>query len=109
MLREYLILLPVKRDSNGKEHADIVWQWFENCLLNRCGGFTRCGNVSGTWKDDDGNRVDDVSRSYTVAASRENADESYLRRLCQLACVQFDQQCIYLRLPSGDVELVSVD
>ena len=56
------------------------------------------------WKSTlSGNVSHDVSKRYFVALSKQRVNE--LRKLLQLACIEFEQQCIYLSV-AGVVEFI---
>lgn len=92
-MREYKILIPICRDSDGRPVDSAVWNWLENRLCEQFGGFTRGPHVDGAWKDANGEIIRDRSRVYYVAG-----DGPYRRvwRLCEEIAARFDQQCVYV-------------
>lgn len=107
-LLECRFLIPVRRDTNlsdGAERDSAAWQWLRRELFALFEGATRdTGLHEGFYKDPDTEtQVTDKSFRYTVAVAKERADE--LRQLLSLACLVFQQKCIYLSV-AGHVEFV---
>jgi hypothetical protein len=106
-LLECAFLIPIHGDrslSDGKKHPRRAWVWLENSL-EVFGGATRdTAFQEGWYRDrDTGERVEDLSRRYTVAVPRQGL--APLRTLLRVACGVFRQKCIYLSV-AGQVEFV---
>lgn len=100
--------IPIRRDkllSDGELQSTKAWRWLDNELFARFGARTRYPNLChGFYPDPDtGERVDDLSRKFSVALADEKLDE--LRELLRLACAVFHQKCIYLSV-AGRAELI---
>jgi hypothetical protein len=105
---ECSFLIPIFRDgelSDGKVHKPWLWDWIEDELHVRFGGFTVApGRFRGSYTDPDTEeRVSDESVRFTVAVTESRVDE--LRNLLSGACVIFQQKCIYLSI-AGQVEFI---
>ncbi len=105
---ECAILIPTLRDSeisDGEPHGVAAWQWLEERILERFGGFTIApGEYPGIWKSAlTSSRVSDRSKKYYVAIAMTKVDE--LRAIVREACVVFQQQCLYLSV-AGHVEFI---
>jgi hypothetical protein len=108
LIFECSFLVPIRRDANladGALHHLRLWDWLSDELHDRFGGATRApGHYAGFYTDPDtGQRVDDLSRKYTVAVP-EN-DVGRLRSFLSGICVVFQQKCIYLSV-AGKVEFI---
>ena len=90
-MREAKIILP--HDAGERAHA-----WVSESLGYAYGGYTVVDG-RGYWKG----LAEDVA-IYYVAVPPDS--ETYLRHVAALARQYGCQQCVYLCLPSGDVELV---
>ena len=102
---------PIRRDvnlSDGELHSTDLWEWLDDELFDRFSGRTIApGLYDGFYRDPDtGERVADESRKYVVATTEGQLDE--LRVLLSVACVKFQQKCIYLST-AGQVEFIEVN
>jgi len=93
-LHEYTFLIPVKRDSDRKDHEIEAYTWLAERLFAEFGGYSLAGNVVGTWEDSHGERIDDISTVYRVAIKRERFP--VLRAIVDDCKARFDQQTVYL-------------
>ena len=108
-LVECSFFIPIRRDaklSDGDLHSAEAWEWLDDELDLRFAGRSRTEGVyEGFYRDPNtGERVNDLSHRYVVAAPAEMIDE--LRSLLSAACVIFQQKCVYLSV-AGKVEFVS--
>jgi hypothetical protein len=105
---ECSFLMPIRRDANlsdGGEHDPETWDWLTAEIFNRFhGGTAAPGAYHGFYEDPDTQqRVADESYKYIVAVEESRVPE--LRQLLSVACVFFQQKCIYLSV-AGQVEFV---
>lgn len=105
---ECSFLIPVRRDANlsdGDEHDPDTLNWLTTELFDRFAGATIApGRYQGFYKDPDTQaRVSDESIKFVVAVPESRVEE--LRRLLSMACVLFQQKCIYLSV-AGQVEFI---
>lgn len=102
-LVEYTFLIPSVRDDNRQFHANGKWQWLNDKLHLRFGGFTTAGIVCGSWQDSKGKTIYDKSRVYRVAIPTSRLNE--LLDVLELCKFTFCQQTIYLALTSSRVTI----
>jgi hypothetical protein len=105
---ECSFFVPIRRDfnlSDGELHSTDLWEWLDD---DRFSGRTIApGLYEGFYRDPDtGERVADESRKYVVAMTESQLDE--LRTLLSVACVKFQQKCIYLSA-AGQVEFIEAN
>lgn len=98
---EYGILAP-HLDNDGNSLAGELSR-FEDLLLEHCGGFT-AHDVRGAWKDDTGQIFRDVSTCYTVATSRDMAEQ-----LATILCRDARQLAVYVKLPDGHSVIIHAE
>lgn len=102
-MREASIVIPDPDTMGGHaiRRANI------NLRKNLCdafGGYT-LHKAQGAWRDETGQIVYDDNLVYTVAMDDTAENKFKLRQLAEAAGVEAEQEVVYLRLPSGDVEL----
>ena len=107
-LLECTFFVPTHRDANlsdGLLHEQRIWNWLHNELFVLFKGATTApGLYDGYYKDPDtGQPVSDQSYKLIVAVPRLRLDE--LRSLLSVACMMFQQKCIYLSI-AGQVEFI---
>lgn len=105
---ECSFLVPIRRDahlSDGGEHDRETWEWLTTELFDRFHGATVApGKYQGFYEDPNTQRqVADESCRYIVALEESRLAE--LRQLLSIACVFFQQKCIYLSV-AGRVEFI---
>lgn len=102
-MREATIILPVLDNAGASlehVHASLAAD-----LLEAFGGFT-AATVYGAWKDADTGRVyQDESTEYRVSAEWVGRQEKRLINLAGQYARKAGQEAVYVRLPSGEVEL----
>ena len=110
-LVECSFLVPLVRNTNKKKHSSSVWQALERTLYETFGGGTgpeqiyrSVSHTPGFYEDDSGGFTPDESFRYLVALRRDEFDR--LRAILRKVANSFDQECIYLRKPGGEVEFV---
>lgn len=106
---ECAFFIPLTRDtllSDGKPHTPDVWDRIDNEMFGRFSGGTLAPGVyKGFYADPDtGQRVDDRSKRYIVAAPEHRLPD--LRALLGEACDWCQQKCIYLSV-AGYVEFIA--
>jgi hypothetical protein len=113
VFREARIILPMRADAEAL--AEI-----EARIIRAFGGFTSCVGT-GAWRAPDGHadveaiRVYDVAVPAFMAGAVEDENRAWhgaaaeLRAVAREACNRLEQACIYLRLPDGEVHLISPD
>lgn len=107
-LVECSFFIPIRRDavlSDGHSHSAETASWLDNELYLQFEGRTIApGFYEGCYKDPDTDeQVTDQSRKYTVAMLRSQVDA--LRSLLSVACILFQQKCIYLNV-AGEGEFI---
>jgi hypothetical protein len=104
---ECSFLIPLHRDqeiSDGNSHKPVAWDWLRHELYDRFDGWTLAPDVyEGMWKSPSGLPIADQSRKYIVAIPESKIQN--LRTMVADACVQFQQQMIYLSI-AGQVEFI---
>ena len=110
-LVECSFLVPLVRNTDKKPHSATVWQALERTLYETFGGSTgpehiyrSVSGVPGSYQDDDGSPVRDESWRYIVALPVRQIDR--LRAILRKVANSFDQECIYLCKPGGEVEFI---
>ena len=93
-MREYTIIMP--RD------AGYACEWLRSQFLDQFGGYTE-HEATGAWKDATGAVVYDDNAVFTVASDAPNAAQSF-RSLARIAGRIGEQDCVYFRPPSGEVD-----
>lgn len=68
------VLVPVT-DNDGAQFSEADFTAFEDLLVRVAGGFTRRGDVTGTWRSPAGDLYHDRSRSYSVTVPTDWADD----------------------------------
>ena len=96
------IILP-KFDNDGKS---LTWQHeqYQKTFCIIFGGFTAY-EVQGGWMDYSGRICQDASVSYHIAM--DDMGPIKLRALAQAAAHELKQECIFIVLPSGEVEFIT--
>jgi hypothetical protein len=103
MLREARINLPVA-DNSGKP-LDTVRDQLARALAESFGGFTLTRGRGG-WINADGKLYDEPVHVFDVAAE-DNADsETKLEAIADWLKVAANQEAVYVRFPSGRVQIV---
>lgn len=95
---EYGIICP-HLDNDGNSLVKQL-ATFEDLLLEHCGGFT-AHDVRGAWRNEHGETFRDVSTLYTVATSRDMAEQLALIYLRDAR-----QEAVYVKLPGGKSAIV---
>ena len=96
------IILP-KFDNDGKS---LAWchEQYQKAFCVCFGGYTAY-NVRGGWMNDDGELYRDESIAYHIAM--DDMGPIKLRALAQAAAHELKQECIFIVLPSGEVEFIT--
>ena len=103
MLKEAKIILPV--EHNGEA---TTWSFLRR-VVAEFGGYTAI-RAEGAWTAaPDGRIVIEPVIVVTVALPPLAAVVSQFRDLAEAARVEFAQEAIYIQLPNGDVEFVTVE
>lgn len=98
------IILP-KSDNDGKSLTWVHSQYQKTfCIV--FGGFTAY-DVQGGWMNDEGKLFNDESIAYHIAM--DDYGPIKLRGLAQAAAGEFQQECIFIALPNGDVEFITTE
>jgi hypothetical protein len=113
MLIQTSFLVPIREDrevGNGRRHKRKKWNNLQDTLYRRFGGHYgepricyQLGLCKGDY-DDEGVRVVDKCRKYTVAIEPERLDE--MRRFLKKVADDFKQKCIYFEYEGGHVEYI---
>lgn len=98
--REARIIVPVAGLSMGGEDVHL-----ENKLYGFFGGFTMFP-ARGGWLAPNGHKYVDQVFIYDIACDDNEASVRDLRMIARWVAREYDQQCVYLRLPNGSVEFV---
>ena len=100
------IILP-KFDNDGNS---LVWhhQTYQKAFAYHYGGFTAY-DVRGGWMNEDGKMFHDESVAYHIAMDDNNGNIEKFRGLAQAAAGEFQQECIFIALPNGDVEFITTE
>ena len=98
------IILP-KFDNDGKT---LAWQHeqYQKAFCHCFGGYTAY-DVRGGWMNDHGRVFNDESIAYHIAM--DDYGPIKLRGLAQAAAGEFQQECIFIALPNGDVEFITTE
>ncbi len=76
----------------------------EDVLVDMFGGFTNCGGVSGSWKDEDGEIHKDSSNAYEIFL--KESEVQALKSLLTEHKEKIGQKTIYFEVCPVDVELL---
>lgn len=110
-MREALIILPRKYLS------PTCYPWTQvltpideiaTTLTDRFGGCT-ISEAFGYWRDPAGQLIQEQVTTFTVAIPIPitHSSKSFLRTFCRNLAHKYNQQAVYLRMPSGRVEFIS--
>ena len=89
------LLLPVA-DNNGRPFSSEDFLAFEDLLIALAGGFTRRGEVTGTWRSPASGQVfHDQTRAYAVTVPADVAD-SVVRSLSSFITDRFRQEAAWI-------------
>lgn len=94
-------LLPLV-DNEGVAFTTTEWNWLQDELVARFGGWSLEGTVEGAWRAEDGEVYRDRSFRYAVATGNLEA----LRDLLREAKARFRQEAIYLEVSQTQVEIL---
>lgn len=100
------IILP-KFNNDGKSQA-WLHQEYRKAFCIVFGGYTAY-DVQGGWMNDDGKLFNDESVAYHIAMDDNNVNVEKFRGLAQAAAGEFQQECIFIALPNGDVEFITTE
>ena len=103
MLRETRIILPL-RTNDGKP-LDWLHARLKRQLAEKFGGYTAFQSFGGWVDPKSGKLIEEASVTYDVAAP-EQSENYYLQILCEDLTEAAQQECIYLRLPTGSVNFI---
>jgi hypothetical protein len=99
-MREARIILP----HNSKILS--VHEWLRRTLVDEFGGYTWTSGT-GAWCDERGEVVQEPVWIYDVAVPDCSLlTHSRLHKIAETAAILARQDCVYLRLPSGEVRFV---
>lgn len=98
-----IILPKTDNDGNSLTWAHVAYQ---RAFCTVFGGFTAY-DVRGGWMDDSGRIYQDESVSYHIAMDDTLANAEKLRGLAKAAALECTQECIFIVIPSGDVEFIT--
>jgi hypothetical protein len=104
MLKECRIILPLTDNVGASLASEITW--LARHLANKFGGSTRFTLAEGNWLDGDDVLIEDAVIVFDVAVPDTEATCKYLLALCKWLRRTTHQDCVYLRLPTGEVLLV---
>lgn len=93
-----LIPLNANPDQNGDRIAfsDGHHAAFEAVAFDLLGGITRLPELAkGSYRGNDGERIDDLTRQYVIAITLEQG--SKVAELARFACAHYEQECIGVR------------
>lgn len=97
-MREARIILPMS--------CEPIRVLFEAQLLDAWGGFT-VATATGGWRDASGLPVKERVRTYDIAMGDDPMNRPRLEALARWVVMHGKQECVYVRFPTGEVELVS--
>lgn len=80
--------------------------WLEERLYALAGGFT-CFVGKGGWQDGGGQKHAEAVWIYDIALEDTAEARADLRDLAHEIAGKLNQQCVYMRFPTGVVELIS--
>ncbi len=103
MFTEARLILP-NLDNNG-DSLDVTHDVLAEYLIDAFGGFTSQA-VQGGFKGEDGTVYREAGTAYDVALDDSADNQAYLRGIARWAAGAADQECVYLRQPSGAVEFI---
>lgn len=103
-MREALLIVPTK-DNSGHD-LRYVRDMAVAALVGHFGGCT-VSFGRGHWTDDAGKVVSEPVYQLMAACEPTDTAASLLRSVARLVLFAAKQSAVYLRLPSGDVELVT--
>jgi hypothetical protein len=103
IMREASVILP-DPDTMGAHAIRQGNIYLKKELVSHFGGYT-VHKAQGAWRDNDGQIVYDDNMIYTIAMDDTAENRHRLQQVAISAGVIAEQDTIYVRLPSGDVEL----
>lgn len=104
-MRESSFIAPIA-DNKGNETTTAQWV-AESALLGAFGGYTKESGISGAWRDPQGRIHHDESVRYSVAADWTPEARDKLRAIVSGFAWRAEQESVYLRLDSGEVEFIA--
>lgn len=99
-MREARIILP-----NCMPDCVNANRWLETEIVRCFGGCTRSFGF-GSWVDDEGCVISEPISIYDIAVPDIQASRSALFRMAWTVADMAKQDCVYLRFPDGEVQLV---
>lgn len=104
MKREARIIAPIL-DNDGQPVTEAL-QSLERRLVQSFGGFTRMQHGTGGWADKGRVQVEGVIVYDVAVETTDRTHRTALHSIANLLRMEAKQQAVYLRYPSGEVELV---
>lgn len=105
-MREARIILPLR--DNAGHGVPLAHDELQMHLCEQFGGYT-AQNVRGAWLSPHNAVMQDASVAYDVACEPTPANDAALATLAVAAGRAAHQQAVYLRLPSGEVRVISCE
>jgi len=100
---EARVILP-NQDNHGNDISH-VHNRLGFMLADKFGGFTRQATCGG-YVNGDGELQVEHGLAYDVAMPADKPNLDYIRAVAEWAANAADQECVYLRTPTGHVEFV---
>lgn len=100
-MNEYTVIVPCNF-NDGKEVDFSQFQFLENELLTRFGGYTNAGYVEGAWIGPNGKIYRDRSVRYIFATEYDIEAQ----RMAELVAIYWKQECVYLSQTSTNVRFI---
>ncbi len=104
-MREARLILPAT--DNAGHSLDLIHDALAQRLYEAFGGFTAI-RTDGAWIDDSGRLIREPGTAYDIAMSEDGECADKLRSIAADVCGRAEQDCVYIRLASGNVEFVPV-
>jgi hypothetical protein len=100
-VKKYLFIVPLL-SNEGQPFPASDWDWLQDELVSRFGGWTLDGKVEGAWRDAESGQIFRDSSLRYVVVVEENAVSDLLAFLGEVK-VRFSQLALYVERPQTEV------
>lgn len=103
-MREAMIILPLA-DNNGAS-LEAVHTNLKKAIVKAFGGYTATASEGGWYSEETDTLYEEPGKAYAIACKDSVTVRNTLRTIAEDFATIAEQECLYLRLPSGEVEFV---